>query len=505
LPPRAFQKSPDKPGHVLTPADQPTRAENDERAAKKFFDAPRRTLGSLDTEAAATLIAAAADVALVVDGEGIIRDVAFGSDDLSREGYAKWLGQPWVDTVTVESRPKVEALLRDATSNVRSKGRHVNHTSARGADVPVLYSAVQVGDKNRIVAVGRDLRAISAVQQRLVEAQQSMERDYWRLRQVETRYRLLFQMASEAVLVIDASTEKVVEANPAAGQLLGESPARIVGRHFQDCFDGSSNQAVLSLLAGVRSAGRADDVRVRLAERKGEYVVTATLFRQDKATFFLIRFALPQGEATSPALPRAKASLIDLIERAPDAFVVTDLDGRIITANSAFVELAQVVAEDQVRGESLERWLGRPGVDLDVLVANLRQHGSVRLFATTIRGDHDATADVEISAVSILTGEHPCLGFTIRNVGRRLASDAGAARELPRSVQQLTELIGRVPLKDIVRDTTDLIERMCIEAALELTGDNRASAAEMLGLSRQSLYVKLHRYGLGDLASEAEE
>ncbi len=94
----------------------------------------------------------------------------------------------------------------------------------------------------------------------------------------------------------------------------------------------------------------------------------------------------------------------------------------------------------------------------------------------------------------------PCLGFTIRNVGRRLNADARAGRELPRSVEQLTELVGRVPLKELVREATDLIERLCIEAALELTQDNRASAAEMLGLSRQSLYVKLRRYGLGDLA-----
>ncbi len=36
-----------------------------------------------------------------------------------------------------------------------------------------------------------------------------------------------------------------------------------------------------------------------------------------------------------------------------------------------------------------------------------------------------------------------------------------------------------------------------------MTGDNRASAAEMLGLSRQSLYVKLRRYGLGDLGRRA--
>jgi len=31
-------------------------------------------------------------------------------------------------------------------------------------------------------------------------------------------------------------------------------------------------------------------------------------------------------------------------------------------------------------------------------------------------------------------------------------------RVLPRSVQQLTELIGRVALKDLVREATDVIE-----------------------------------------------
>jgi transcriptional regulator of acetoin/glycerol metabolism len=29
-----------------------------------------------------------------------------------------------------------------------------------------------------------------------------------------------------------------------------------------------------------------------------------------------------------------------------------------------------------------------------------------------------------------------------------------------------------------------------------MTGDNRASAAEVLGVSRQSLYVKMRRHGL---------
>jgi transcriptional regulator PpsR len=120
----------------------------------------------------------------------------------------------------------------------------------------------------------------------------------------------------------------------------------------------------------------------------------------------------------------------------------------------------------------------------------------VRLFATQMRGEYGSTSEVEISAVAVNSGPQRCLGFTIRDMGRRLTNDGRSTKELPRSASQMTELVGRLPLKDIVRETTDLIEQLCIEAALELTGDNRASAAEMLGLSRQSLYIKLRRFGI---------
>lgn len=470
----------------------------------KQFEAPMKSLGGLDPEAAATLIAAATDVALIVDGEGVIRDLSFGSEELSQEGYRTWLGQPWAETVTLESRPKVEALLREAASKAVPRWRHINHPSSRGADVPVLYSAVQVGQEGRVVAVGRDLRAVAALQQRLVDAQQSMERDYWRLRHVETRYRHLFQMASEAVLIVDASTQKVVEANPAATQLLGETARRVVGRVFPDGFDAHSTQAVQALLAQVRAAGRGDDVRARMADGSRTFFVSASLFRQENASLFLVRLSPAESDVFPAVVPKTR-SILNVVESAPDGFVVTDPEGRILAANSAFVDLVQLATEEQARGESLDRWLGRPGVDLNVLLANLRQHSAVRLFATTLRGEFGSTAEVEISAVSVPDGEQPCLGFTIRNVGRRLNADARIGRELPRSVEQLTELVGRVSLKELVRESTDLIERLCIEAALELTGDNRASAAEMLGLSRQSLYVKLRRYGLGDLTPETND
>lgn len=450
------------------------------------------------------MIAAAADVVLIIDAGGTIRDLAASDAGLLSDvgGAGKWLGKPWIRTVTVESRPKVEALLHDAGAKAAPRWRHINHPSPEGPDVPVLYAALPVGSEGRVVAFGRDLRPLSELQRRLVDAQQSLERDYTRLRNMETRYRILFETSSDAVLILDAASHKVVEANPAAHRLFGEAARRVVGRSSPDLFDPASRPAVEALLAAVRAAGRTDDARARLAAGQREVLVSASLFRQDEVALFFVRLSLLHEDAAASTVSSLRSQLLRLVERSPDGFVVAGADGRILAANAAFLDMAQLTAEEQARGESLERWLGRPGVDLGVLSANLRQRGTVRLFATTMRGEHGTSVPVEISAVAMTGGGQAQFGFAIRDVARRLAPASHAGRDLPRSVEQLTELIGRVSLKDLVREATDVIERLCIEAALELTNDNRASAAEMLGLSRQSLYVKLRRYGLGDLGEE---
>ena len=482
------------------------------------FESPATTLGDLSADTAGRLIAAAADVALIIDDKGVIRDLAFGSDDLLREGYYEWLGKPWADTVTVESRPKVEALLRDSRANAAPRWRHINHPSIDGADLPLSYSAVSLPSQGgrgkaagtRSVVFGRDLRANAALQQRLIGAQQAMERDYWRLRHMETRYRSLFQVAAEAVLILDAATGKLEDANPAALALFGADASRtgsILAESFTADPDAKASASVPAMIGRVTATGHGESVTARLVDRQGDLRVSASLFRQEKTVHLLVRVS-PLEAGRSDRNSAGQSALLKLIDSAPDAFVVTDLDGLIMTANHAFIDLAQLATETQVRGESLGRWLGRTGVDLNVLITNLRQRGAVRLFATVMRGEYGASTEVEISGVAVTEGEQPCLGFTIRDVSRRLAAEVrttGTGREMPRSVGQMTELVGRVPLKDIVRDTTDLIEQLCIEAALELTHDNRASAAEMLGLSRQSLYVKLRRFNIGDLTQVSGE
>lgn len=468
----------------------------------KQFRAPKASIGDVNAETAAGLITAAADVALILDDRGIILDLAFDRDDLPSHDVEAWLNRPWLDTVTVESRPKVSALLKDAAKKATPRWRHLNHPTPGQADLPILYSAIRIGAEGRVVALGRDLRAVATLQQQLVDAQQSMERDYLRMRNIETRYRLIFQTTSDPVLIVDARSRKVTEANPAAAGLFGVPLKRLVDRPFAGGFQ---NEADLEALLNDAQAAGTRQGRVRLIRGDQEVQVAASLFRQNGAPSFLVHLSPAVPKPAPSEVDATTAKLIEIIERAPDGFVLTDPQGEILLANRAFVELVQLASPEQAIGQSLERWLGQPGMDLDVVLGNLREHGTIRLLSTVLRSEHGVVAKIEVSAVAAANGQQPgYYGFLVRDVGRRLGSDSKSSKQLTRSVEQMTELVGQVPLRELVRDTTDIIERLCIEAALELTADNRASAAEMLGLSRQSLYVKLRRYGLGDLPADAE-
>ena len=146
------------------------------------FKAPQATLKELSADAAARLIEASADIALILDENGTILDLAFGKESAPPDSVNDWRGQKWLDVVTIESREKVADLLRDASSNAEPRWRQLNHPLPQGADLPVRYTTLRVGDSGAIIAIGRDLRAMAKLQRRLVEAQQSMEREYSRLR-----------------------------------------------------------------------------------------------------------------------------------------------------------------------------------------------------------------------------------------------------------------------------------------------------------------------------------
>lgn len=462
------------------------------------FRAPEKGFGGFDVSSMAKLAAATGDVALVMTSDGRIIDAAFAHGDPTGTGQDAWIGRNWADLVTGDSKSKIGEILEAARTDVAPRWRQVNHPANDG-DVPIRYLTVASGGDGNIVAIGNDLRSQAAMQQRLIQAQQSLERDYLKLRQAETRYRMLFDLDSEAVLIVEGDTRRIREANPAATALAKAKPGALVNRALTSLIHTADHEALFAYLGLATVSDTTDMVQLRLASGKIIVGLTATAFRQDRAPFFLVRIATDiSGQGTDVQPMR------DMIERLPDAFVLTDARLSILSVNAAFVDMTGEVSPARLKGEPLGDYLGRSGIDADVIAEQLREFGNVRNFATVLRGRSGVIEDVEVSAVSAPGVEGDGFGFSIRSIARRARDLPPQPKDMPRSVEQLTELVGRMSLKDIVRESTDLIERLCIEAALEYTSDNRASAAEILGVSRQSLYSKLHRHGLGNLVGDGE-
>lgn len=462
-------------------------------------------LGVLDASVAAKLLAAGGDVAMLIDRDGVISDVAISNDNLNFDGHEAWINKRWVDTVALDSRIKVDQLLADAANDQPIRWRELNHRAHRGQEISLRYIAVSTGLNGAILAIGRDHRASALLQQRLLEAQQTLERDYARMRDTESRYRSLFKMTGEAVFVVDGTSRKIVETNPAAVELIG-SDKPLVGRSFTQLFTGRSQEDAVSLLSVAEASIKSSGSESILLINGKSYRANVSLFRQDRAVHYLVRLIIDDVPAT--AVDKDHLPLFQAIDRLPDGFVVTNLNLEILMLNGAFLDLVRLPTIAQAKGQSLTKFLGRPGLDRNILFDNLTKHGVVHNFPTLLQTQFGDLEDIEVSAVSVPDGDLPCYGFSMRRVARRAPAREMAAAapdiNLPHSKADMSQLVGRVPLKEIVRDTTDVIERLCIEAALELTGNNRASAAEILGVSRQSLYSKLNRFSIGNLDEDGD-
>lgn len=466
------------------------------RKVSRSFRSHDDLFSGLGADALATLATANSDIALILSHDGHVQDISYSDQSLKSWGVDDWVGRPWIETVTPESRDKIEDLLREASQTSPTRTRQVNHPGKNTRDLPIGYRIVAFDNSPRRIALGTDLRAMAEMQQRLVGTQIEMEKDYRKLRDIESRYRILFHLAAEPLVVVEAQTLRILDANEGAAAFVGKPVRKLVGSSAAGLFAKSDQGRGVETLTALGARGRADLFRAK-ASGERDVEVRVTPFREFGRTNLLVCFSSAAPDETELAqLPDTRKSSV--VDSLPEGIVIVDGEGRIKEANPAFLDLIRVVSIDRIEDKGLDNWLGGSSVDLQVLMANLREHGTVRRFSSVIRDDLGGSEPVEVSAAKISGRDGPLFGFSIRETQRNDTIPPGnGAQHGPAS--QFTDLVGRVPLKDLVRDTADIIEKLCIEAALRLTDNNRASAADMLGLSRQSLYIKLKRYGISDM------
>ncbi|MGJ7506191.1 transcriptional regulator PpsR [Variovorax sp. GT1P44] len=443
-------------------------------------------------ELARTFVSLSSDIALIVDPSGVIRNVAQGEGDPLAPLAYDWVGQRWADTVSCDTRAKIESMLQEVTSTGIARRREVNHPFHHGVSIPVAYSAIRFGSDGPVLAIGRDLRTIAAIQQRFLDSQQEMELGYWRARQAETRYRLLFQVATDAVLVVDGHTLRILEANQAASRMFDIASEHLTDRPATIGFEERSRASVEELLVSARGSGQTGEIRARLVGKVTMTHVAATPFRADDTMRLLVRVRAVDTPDLSTTLSH---SLTRLVDDSSDGVVVTDSGGRVLLANPAFLSLVRLNREAEVKGLPIMDWLGMPDRPLAALLPQVRKDGLVRRIRSWIKVAHAPVARVEISAALLTEGDQECIGFTIHRT-EEARDDERSPYEMNLALQRLAGRVGRAPLAELVAEAAVLAERHFIETALAQARDDETDAATLLGITPAELNL-LRRRGNG--------
>jgi PAS domain-containing protein len=226
----------------------------------------------------------------------------------------------------------------------------------------------------------------------------------------------LFSMAAEPVIIAEATARRIVQANPAAAQLLGLPRDQLIGRPVLEAFHVSDAEAICGGLDSAMSAEGAQAVSCRPIEAATPIRAVMSWFKADADSYFLIRLGPPAGDA-GQRVGRA-SPVFDAIENTSVGFLLTDAEFRIEYANQAFLDLIELTDAAEVHGQPLARWLALSAADLARLRNQMLQREATSVMAVRLLTEGRTSPDVEVCAVAVPDGHALCWGFTIAELPR---------------------------------------------------------------------------------------
>ena len=144
------------------------------------------------------------------------------------------------------------------------------------------------------------------------------------IRGTEERYRLLFDNAADAIVMIDDASGIVLDANHTAASWVQRNQQHLVGSHFANLFsDGTDRSTGLSDTAG---ALRASDGSSRLVEMQSSFVTWG-----DKR----VRQAIIRDVSERVASEQERRIAAEALGAIAEGVVIADAGRKVITANDA--------------------------------------------------------------------------------------------------------------------------------------------------------------------------
>jgi transcriptional regulator PpsR len=455
------------------------------------FDRSAGLFSGLDGDLVARVTTAGADITIALDGDGKIVDVAARDESLEPYRLDRWRGRHLADVVSTESVQKIERMRRECAETGASKPHQVNHSAPDLPDLPVNYVLMRFPGLSVDLAFGQDLRVFAQMQQQLVQTQFELEREYRKVREAETRYRSVFQKLRTGVAVVSRRDMQVLDANAAASSILYPSGARLSGQSLRNAVERGDRDRLAAAVTAACESGVSQTIEAAASSNGGPIRIEIEPFREHGAVNCIAHVEAIRSDSNNGGV-----RFREFADSMPEALVTLDAKGAILDANERFIDLVRVLQRSSVVGANLNNWLGASNMEVHALLTRTREERQIQAFPSVIRDEAGASRPVRVSASWADSSGGERFSLLISEQLQRETTLAAGGVVAPGASRDFSELVGRVPLKELIREASDVIERLCIEAALRKTGNNRASAAEMLGLSRQSLYIKLRRHDL---------
>jgi PAS domain-containing protein len=237
----------------------------------------------------------------------------------------------------------------------------------------------------------------------------------------------LFDAATQAVVIVEATHRTILEANRAATLLLEIQRVDLVGRPFLEAFATPGHAAIQAALDAAFADGQSQVLESIGRNGRDRIHLNLALVRSGSEAYALVNLGAAHDGAQRQPSEQAWSSVLNMLQESPDGFLVTDQRLRVMYANRAFAEMAGAKSAMALRGEPLSNWVELSVLDLVNLENQLALRQAVQEFRSTLQHSQRPHGEIEVCAVAVPGDGEACWGFRIRELAGAVQKRRGDA------------------------------------------------------------------------------
>jgi PAS domain S-box-containing protein len=311
---------------------------------------------------------------------------------------------------------------------------------------------VVIGQNVQLVTENGRLAGFQAVARDMTERKRSEEA----LRSLE-EYRNLFQLANDAILVLDVSEGTVLDVNDKACESYGIARNQFIGRKLQDITPNSTGADHRN--ERPRTEGQLQEFEVVHVRPDGSpinFLVNSSLIEyQGRTAILSINRDITERKRAEEALRESEENFQRIVEISPDAIIV-HRDGVIDFVNNAGMNMIGAATKSELIGKSV--FYRIPPAYREVMAERIDklQHGEfpppVEIKLTRL---DDTEIDCEVLSVPFKRGDHFAVQVIARDITRRKQAEQEQSRlqsERDQLLEQLQLQMEFMPIAFILTD-----------------------------------------------------